>query len=477
MIRITGRRLLLGAAVVVGLTFWIIWPNTPVSGEILPPGTAPHLPSKVGAERYLGVASCSSMACHHFNGYKGTPRSEYSTWVAHDKHANAFAVLYNERSQRMVKNLYGSDASNATETALCLKCHSTNDGQATNAGDRFQASDGVGCEACHGPSSNWIAEHFKPGFQGLSDKSKEGFGFYPTKNLGFRAKVCASCHIGDGTKEVNHDLIAAGHPRLNFELGAYQGIYHKHWSIEDEKERHPDFQARSWMIGQVVAAREAIQLLRHRAEQATDPETPAVWPEFSEYECYACHQDLTVKTPEQIKARYKDRRPGSYRWQTWYITMLERLAKIEGVELKELPELRKEMELSSPSPTKVTEQADAVIKELDNWLAKIEKMPTLTAANMKTYFDQFLESGLNDAKGLEWDQSSQLYLSLAAMHHGLSDLKDSSVQSPDLRKSMKALQGKLQNAFQDGYDSPKFDPLAEPKLDTLLEDIRKAFGK
>ena len=33
------------------------------------------------------------------------------------------------------------------------------------------------------------------------------------------AEACAACHVGDGLdREVNHDLIAAGHPRLNFEL-------------------------------------------------------------------------------------------------------------------------------------------------------------------------------------------------------------------------------------------------------------------
>ena len=65
--------------------------------------------------------------------------------------------------------------------------------------------------------------------------------FRATKELAERAKVCTRCHVGrrspDGllTQEVNHDLIAAGHPRLNFEFAAYQENLPVHW---DEKERN-----------------------------------------------------------------------------------------------------------------------------------------------------------------------------------------------------------------------------------------------
>ena len=61
------------------------------------------------------------------------------------------------------------------------------------------------------------------------------FGFMDTKNLVSRIEQCAGCHIGQDARgglplrDVNHDLIAAGHPRLNFEFAAYHENQPKHW--------------------------------------------------------------------------------------------------------------------------------------------------------------------------------------------------------------------------------------------------------
>src|SRR5207247_703944 len=180
---------------------------------------------------------------------------------------------------------------------LCLKCHATNDGNLASTGERFALADGVGCEACHGPSQKYLTVHYLSGFKEQSPEEKETrYGLKNTKNLVKRAELCVTCHVGNETKEVNHDLIAAGHPRLNFELAGYHGIYHKHWSDLDEKSRNKDYYARLWLIGQLVSSKSALDLLAVRAETANEgnPEKRRPWPEFSEYACYACHKDLKV---------------------------------------------------------------------------------------------------------------------------------------------------------------------------------------
>ena len=75
----------------------------------------------------------------------------------------------------------------------------------------------------------------------------------PTKDLLARGQACAECHVGKGTADVNHDLIAAGHPRLNFEYGSQLAKLPKHWRVADDKARHPDYEAKVWALGQILA--------------------------------------------------------------------------------------------------------------------------------------------------------------------------------------------------------------------------------
>src|SRR6516225_463627 len=121
------RRLLVVTAL-AGLAC-LAWPRSRVAGEPAAPAEpAAATPAgnswdhgwSAAADKeatWMGVASCASSSCHHWNGPKGSLRSEYDTWAGYDKHARAFQVLFNERSQRIARNLYGEGAK-ATEQPL-----------------------------------------------------------------------------------------------------------------------------------------------------------------------------------------------------------------------------------------------------------------------------------------------------------------------------------------------------------------------
>src|SRR5262249_41105780 len=145
--------------------------------------------------------------------------------------------------------------------------------------------EGVGCERCHGSAAGWLSDHFSRDWQRLTDAEKKKKGFLPTRNLLFRARLCVECHVGTRDADVDHDLIAAGHPRLNFELGSFLGTMPPHWDVRAEKKRTPDLEARAWAIGQIVSAEAAARLLAARAGNKDKP-----WPEFAEYDCQSCHQ-------------------------------------------------------------------------------------------------------------------------------------------------------------------------------------------
>src|SRR5205807_1861790 len=89
------------------------------------------------------------------------------------------------------------------------------------------------------------------------------------------AETCVGCHVGSpavpafpGARDVNHDLIAAGHPRLNFEFAAFLFNLPRHWN-EEKKTPSPGAEGGTWVVGQAITAKAALELLAHRANQAT----------------------------------------------------------------------------------------------------------------------------------------------------------------------------------------------------------------
>src|SRR5262245_182944 len=239
------RRLLTGiAAVVAAVACGSALRLPPREADAAPPGAPdPGPPFKL-----QGVASCAAAACHNGNGPRGSKGSEYTTWATADPHSRAYTALFDEPARRIPEHLNRHEPPEARrpahENELCLRCHGVDPAQ----GPRWKEFkvDGVGCESCHGPAEKWKAVHYLPGWKDRSDR--EQLGFLDTKDLAVRAESCVACHVGSPNREVNHDLIAAGHPRLRFDLGAYLANYPKHWSDARDKAGRPALEAQVWAI-------------------------------------------------------------------------------------------------------------------------------------------------------------------------------------------------------------------------------------
>jgi hypothetical protein len=466
---------------VVGLT----WPRAPLSGSSLAPRGRP---AEEARDRWMGVATCASTACHHANGPKGSGGSEYSTWAGHDKHARAFEVLYDKRSEQMVRHLYGDKAPVASETKLCLKCHSMNNGETEGTGPRFHLSDGVGCECCHGPAERWLPKHYQDDFRRLSRPEKEEWGLHDTKDLVKRAELCSTCHIGavdkDGMvdKDVNHDLIAAGHPRLNFEFGAFASMVPRHWRRDDDRQRYPDLEARTWLVGQLVSARTALQLLQARAAAAgSGGEQAKPWPEFSEYACFACHQDLRADSRRQ-KLRLPGRRVGQLPWANWYVALAGPVVnKLQPGDLQTpLEELRVRMRRPSPEGKTIAERAGCIAKQLDAMLVRADlglRGKAMSPEQIRGLMETIADHGVRRANAADWDEAAQTYLALAALSAGLKESPDPR-PAEQLATPLLAMRRSLRKAFPPGYDSPqRFDPRTAPKWETQLRNVLEQLGR
>jgi Cytochrome c554 and c-prime len=152
-------------------------------------------------------ASCGATACH------GGPRpgiaedlavrgAEYPLWLENDPHAQSWRTLCNEQSIAMLERLsIMRDGMIVNPKAFenCLACHNSTGGYAP-ASDSSKSvfhEEGVGCASCHGPSQNWRSDHYR---LQRDNKLNASLGLVPNKDLFIRARVCASCHVGDSDR-------------------------------------------------------------------------------------------------------------------------------------------------------------------------------------------------------------------------------------------------------------------------------------
>ena len=273
--------------------------------------------STISLSGYRGN-NCSAASCHGSQGIQGPDGKEHVIWTSEDAHSKAYSVLFNERSVKMLKLLSEGDRDAypkgvlAHETSLCLKCHGLSAANGTPIGVKSELhSEGVTCEACHGASEKWYTVHYQDFWKGLSNEEKATkYGLLPTKDLVWRTAMCASCHVGAPDMDMNHDLIAAGHPALRTEMSAFHNHpeYGLHWS---EKGYGKDFQTRLWLIGQVGTMKASLELTRDRAKRAEIGKAP--WPELSESNCFSCHHDLkggNVRKPLELAAPFDPKNAG-----------------------------------------------------------------------------------------------------------------------------------------------------------------------
>jgi hypothetical protein len=259
-----------------------------------------RLPAAESTEpsKYTGPGSCSSPSCHggvQARDQTSVLQNEYSTWVVRDKHAHAFENLTNPVGTRIAK-IMGLPSPDTA--ARCLACHAL-DVPADQRARTFDLTDGVGCENCHGPASAWLGPHTTRGWK--YEKSIE-LGLYDTRDLVKRSEKCLTCHLGTPEKTVDHELIAAGHPDLYFELDSFMSVMPPHWK---EVDTDPWFAVRAMGVGQAVQLREQLKRVARESQNG-------IWPEYAELDCFACHHNLTAAKDSWRQDRgYAGRRPGN----------------------------------------------------------------------------------------------------------------------------------------------------------------------
>ncbi len=367
-----------------------------------------------------GAASCAAASCHggprpHVSQPAAKRGSEYQLWKEHDPHARSWATISSPASVAMMQRLGIMTGGQIVDRAgfdNCLACHNTTkrfDEPRSLADHR----EGVGCAGCHGPSQRWAGIHYRYDF---APQLAAADGFVNTGDLYVRARMCASCHVGDKDRDMNHDIIAAGHPPLKYELATYHARQPKHWR-DPESRNATYYEAQLWLAGQVAATDASLSLLNARASQR---QPVSRWPELAAYDCASCHHSLGLRdnrhrTKFAARAPFSSWNDSGLRWLIDYRQSAGEATNDDWALLKSLDDVKELMESAAiadaPSVAKASSDAR---KALAAWY------DSSTAATLRqTFRSEHLGFVLASAAGKPqtfsaWESSVQFYLAAVA---------------------------------------------------------------
>jgi hypothetical protein len=348
--------------------------------------------------KMMGSLSCSSVACHGSQpDQTSLPRShgEFLRWMQADPHAPSALTLSSEKYQAILVRVSQREDRSVDRLvqARCAKCHDPL-GKTGDYTSHSLVGHGIGCESCHGNAEKWLTRHYE---QDVERTELLSLGMIDTKNLHTRGRQCASCHVGSAAQDMNHDMIAAGHPPLRFELSAYHDLIpHKHWNDTRERLEKRDFQVQLWAAGQVTSAAARVELLAARCGTHSGN-----WPEFAEYNCFSCHRQVGNST----SLRASDGLPGRPSWSRWNVMF------VDGPPLKSLRELFR----NDFSPEQM---------EVRRASAAVKQMPPVIFGEAELTNKQLLQnlaSSLSNETETDWETRCQQYLALVAAERSYRD--------------------------------------------------------
>jgi len=309
-----GARAAMRAAFLLGLAF-------------LYPLASANSNSMSSSARYEGVATCAGSTCHGRAEGNGAVvrQDEIATWQEPSSpggaHSRAYAALAGRRGQQIADSL---GLGPATQAPACLGCHATYAPQ-NQRGPRFLLSDGVGCESCHGAAEQWLATHYA---RPATHASNIADGLTPLDQPQVRANNCLDCHFGSTNRGqfVTHSMMAAGHPRVSFELDLFSALQQHHNEDDDYRARKGRMNSvRLWAVGQAEAVKRSTSLF-------TQPEygMEGAFPQFYFYDCHSCHRTITDADARKLSFETNPGRPipfGNPPFNDENIIMLSSVAK------------------------------------------------------------------------------------------------------------------------------------------------------
>ncbi|MCH9032200.1 MAG: hypothetical protein IIB00_08085 [candidate division Zixibacteria bacterium] len=167
----------------------------------------------------IGPSGCGigQAACH----------ATENGWWKNDVHKGTALAMYDDLAfYEQIAEKAGVGAENLFKGShSCMKCHGT----VISGSENEDIDEGVSCESCHGPGSDYLGRHsqgdFMQGVNRAEYRQSLTLGLLELKNTDVRGEMCVSCHYMTDQK-----LLAAGHPGgQNFRYVKGMRQISKHW--------------------------------------------------------------------------------------------------------------------------------------------------------------------------------------------------------------------------------------------------------
>ncbi|HFD11758.1 MAG TPA: hypothetical protein ENJ32_04735 [Crenotrichaceae bacterium] len=416
-------------AVFFTLLYWFI--SAPVSSAPLP---------YQSADKHLGVGSCASTVCHGSvqpNDQYNVQLNEYVIWSQRDSHAKAYQTLLSKESRAIAGKL---GLENAQTARICLDCHADNIPK-QQQGDGFQISDGVGCEACHGGSENWIETHTEKQTRHLDNVKR---GMYPTDDFTKRAELCLSCHLGNDDKFATHQIMGAGHPRLSFELDTFQALQPAHFQVDDDyRKRKPTAShTKIWAYGQIAATKAQLNMLQTSMRSQT-----LVFPELAVFDCHACHNNSMHHLNWQRKMRHALAKPGNVPIADGHLRMTGIIARqVNHAQAKKINQLSRVLQKTSGETRLRIATISAQLYDIIDKVSQEMMLVEFGNAEKQHIVDDLITLGINGAFR-DYIGSEQLVMAIELI---IIDID----KKPLVHQQLDALYKQVEN--DDTYQSTQF---------------------
>ncbi|MES2095173.1 MAG: multiheme c-type cytochrome [Pseudomonadota bacterium] len=277
-----------------------------------------------------GVGSCAGSTCHGRDEPTGAVvrLDEIKLWQDESSpagaHSRAWRLLGESRGRAIAARLGIGDPQAAP---MCLGCHAGT-GTARRA---VNVTDGVDCEACHGAAAGWLASHYAVGGNHAANVAR---GMRALDQPTVRAATCLDCHYGSDRpgEFVDHRIMAAGHPRLSFELDLFSTLQ-KHWNEDTDyaARKGAPGAATLWVVGQAMALDRSLSLFAN--DQLANR---GLFPELYFFDCQSCHRRISDDPdyrPNAMPNPGRDTPVGTVPFQDENMIMLAAAARVGAPDL------------------------------------------------------------------------------------------------------------------------------------------------
>jgi hypothetical protein len=312
----------------------------------------------------------------------------------------------------------------AAHTAdICLDCHADNV-SVGKRGEKFQLSDGVGCESCHGGAENWLSTHHNMPTVSHADNVRAGL--YPTDKVKERADLCLSCHLGGRTKFATHRIMAAGHPRLSFELDTFTELWRTagrqpHYSVDSDYSERKQAVSHSyaWAAGLLQEGRQRLALIIDGKILGT-----GMFPELALYDCHACHRSMKTVQWRRLP-RHGNAGPGKPFINDGTFVMI--LALTRSVSSSDAEPLASALTALHVAGDQTVTAIQAAARKLDSIFARVQAKLTDSAVQSRErqILEEILQTGA-DGEYLDYVSAEQAFMAVQMLAF---ELKDAAIQA------------------------------------------------